>query len=488
MTAASAYLLSVLKRGSVSWPNDSHTPDWTDRPRPRKKYEPHFPVSFELLTAPDESDVLTLLETATSAYGYQNRRLDVSPNDRDGRAFRIAEPIYGRAAAAGGGLYPIELYLRTSGTTNLVAGTYYIDWALRRLAPISLGIRPQPDGLGNAHNHDIVVTVRYWANAFKYGDFTYHVVAMDVGAFLATFGIALPAAVKDACEIQLVAGNDPIRNSLGISHPDEDVYATISIGSSSDLSRRLSSRHPGRAHAEERSKAPQTFPQTARVLTEHVANCELARTWALPSVRLRDPVTALSSRHTSFGRFVSRGVDVNTLNDIVRETLTVSSVIAQSLEMPQLEMYAVVLNVEGLAAGVHRFDQAAECWVSTKEIMNSYELQTAYFLDNYDMAKVAVVLIPVAIPEAARDVRGNGYRALNAQVGAVAQLVYLLSADNSVGCGAMLGFDNAAVGRSVLGSEPANLSDEWPFLLLALGHEVNPLHRFHATLKTIEER
>jgi nitroreductase len=66
------------------------------------------------------------------------------------------------------------------------------------------------------------------------------------------------------------------------------------------------------------------------------------------------------------------------------------------------------------------------------------------------------------------DIFGNrGYRALNVEVGLVAQSIYLTATALSIGCGAALGFDQSALTKA-LGLDGSDLRAQ---LALIVGHE-----------------
>lgn len=470
MTVTGEYLLGVLTRASTGWPDDGHKPEWDARPRPRKLYDTSACVPIDDLVHDDDRAVRAALDAALRAYAYRDRRVDVTPNDREGRAFRVAQPVYGRATVAGGGLYPLELYLCTQGTTTLPAGAYHVDWALRRLVPVSLG----PDS--SHQGHQLVVTVRYWANSFKYGEFCYHVVGMDVGSFLATFDLVAGDDLPRTTE--LTGDGTGWRRALGLDASTEDVYAVVHLGSPGEPPRRAASAaqvatgRPGRA-----------FARTAAVVAEHMATATGSRTWARPAPEVADVERVLDARHTCFGRFTDEAVDLEEMTVLARDTLGLADPLAEAFGVPPVELHAVLRNVTGAGAGVHRYSRSTGAWVRSGPEVADAELQSVYFLDNYDMGRVAAVIVPVVRPQpAAEDLASNAYRALNALVGALAQDVYVLATRAGLGCGAILGFDNQRFGGWLLEHPPRTLADPWPYLMLAVGRERTPSHSFRARL------
>ena len=47
----------------------------------------------------------------------------------------------------------------------------------------------------------------------------------------------------------------------------------------------------------------------------------------------------------------------------------------------------------------------------------------------------------------------------------------------------MLGFDNTGVGEALLSESPKDIDSAWPYLMVAVGPERSPYHRYLAPLK-----
>jgi nitroreductase len=376
--------------------------------------------------------------------------------------------------------------------------------ALRRLATGDLSPRVRR-ALGTVTTEGgqfLLVTVRFWQNAFKYAEFSYHCVTMDLGCLLRTWqtwaaacGIALGARLWfDEPELDRLLGLDPAR---------ESVLAVVPLPWSADSAPgRSPVAHSAAAWAEgatpvtapvvERSRTVLRFPaaEAAHLAAAYdtgpcpvrevsaKAAAELTGTTAAETVRLPEPTElggsvaeALTARRSSFGRFSAHrplaAEDLAALLDAATTGARSHSTATGTAPLTRTAVF--VQHVAGLRAGPYLHDPEAQSLIPLAEPAPHPFLQRAYTLNNYNLEQAAAVLIPLGRPHAAVAAAGpRGYRLLNAEVGAVAQSVYLAAAALGTGCGAALGFDYEALRRALA---PALGPDTWPLLLLMAGHE-----------------
>jgi hypothetical protein len=125
-------------------------------------------------------------------------------------------------------------------------------------------------------------------------------------------------------------------------------------------------------------------------------------------------------------------------------------------------------HVHRLRQGIYDYDQEACALVSRHDGDCSFELQSRYFLQNYNLEQAAAGIVIVGPVQRMLHAYGNrGIRVLNAEVGLVAQHIYMACAGRRTGCGALLGFDNVAI------NELAGIGgDETSLLLLMVGPQV----------------
>jgi len=178
-------------------------------------------------------------------------------------------------------------------------------------------------------------------------------------------------------------------------------------------------------------------------------------------------------RQSSFGRiFAHRPLTAPELATLLYAGATVCaypSDFTQAGGMPSLTQLMVFsINVEGVEPGAYGYDREQHClWTIQRGDMSVF-LQDHYGLTNYNMAATGAVLIIMGSPNGMLDTFGNrGYRALNVEVGLVAQSQYLTATALSIGCGAIFGFDHSAL-TSVFGLDGSDLRAQ---LAVVTGHE-----------------
>jgi SagB-type dehydrogenase family enzyme len=129
----------------------------------------------------------------------------------------------------------------------------------------------------------------------------------------------------------------------------------------------------------------------------------------------------------------------------------------------------IVRNVEGLAEGVYNYGQSWSGLSLVDAARIPERLQSIYFLNNHNLHQVPVILIVVGKLEAALQTFGaRGIRLLNAEAGILAQRAYLSSAELSLGCAAVLGFDAQQI-RSIAAIDAAEI----PVLLIFIGRSTS---------------
>ncbi|MFG3254761.1 nitroreductase family protein [Streptomyces sp. NPDC048172] len=523
-----AYLDAVLRRASVPMEGEVFRPDWADGPRSHKVYEglPAYPLPPG--DASPASPLTALSGMLHDSYAWRSRRLRITADPGQGGRERYGGAAWGRGSAAGGGLYPCEIYWVTGVTGaghadggGVLPGVYHYDQpghAVRRLITGDVSARvSRALGFDTQTGPDqfLLVTVRFWQNAFKYAEFSYHCVTMDLGCLLGTWQTWAAAHDVPLSPAALWFDELDLNRLLGLDPADESVLAVVPLPwSEPDTRRRVAPTSPGPdpglqadTPVAERSRAVRHFPQAQ---SAHLAAVEAPpHLPPAPSPRLsptsptdtaplplpppapprRDLSASLATRRSSFGLLSAEtplaAEELAALLRAATETPHLRTDVrpgtGKASGTPPLTGVAVFVNhVTDVPPGVYAYEPEAHALTPIPGPGPHPFLQDVYTLNNYNLEQAATVLVARARPHAVLDATGpRGYRLLNAEIGALAQSVYLTATAHGLSCGAALGFDYEKMANR-LGKGPEN--DTWPLLLLMTGHERPTQAEFDARL------
>lgn len=540
------YVESVFRRGREPMEPVGFSPDWEDQPSRHKTYlgVRRFPLPDGLgLPLAGAGDVLlgdgpagrgapwtseSLAALLRLSYGVLDRRLRVSWNQDSHVRVLYPESLWGRGAASGGGMYPLEVYWVAGPGGPLTPGVYHYSTAhhaFERLlagdltdevrAACATGAETGPgaaseDGTaapGGAADGFLLVTVRFWKNAFKYNSFCYHVVTQDLGALLGCWDTVARGSGRRLSRI-LWFDDERLNRLLGTDTDEESVLAVVPLASGHRTEHAAGASGDG-ASGESASGGVDcgglidrpSFERSARTMifeqVQQVHQAVLADRRPRPApaaardlvprpdparaaVELPAPLTArlhtdvgqvLRSRRTSFGSFVrSRVLGLDELATVLAGTVSgqryASDVVPEDVGLTGLHVLAN--RVDGLPSGTYRYVPDAHHLQVARQEPIAEMLQHSYYLSNYNLEQVGAVLAISGRWRSVLAAYGNrGYRVLNAEVGALAQTAYTAAAALGVGCGAVLGFDNIAMDEAV----GLDDGDERTFLFVLLGHE-----------------
>jgi len=534
MSVVENYALDILQRARVPMEPVDYEVDWFDQPRRHKVYpgSVRIPlpdgravtragVSGQVAAGgtaaggePGAFDLDTLAAMLRDSYGINGRRMAIHGNDDVAGLPSYPRATWSRGTASGGGLYPVEIYLVTSGTPGLAPGVYNYSSAHHALSRLGLGdvagaVRSAlPEGAPTAE-HYLLLSVKFWKNSFKYNSFSYHVVAMDVGTILGTWRLwadanglpCEPVLWFDEPALNTITGVDGVRESVFAVVPlpwagdrtGEPAVSTTEALRGAGPAPALPVVGPVRTRENERSVHHIAFEQVDAVQAAVLGagrgpDSSDTRTAAPrpegagPRVQLPAPrevsmplEKALRRRRSSFGRFAQDPpLALADLHALLRAGGDASEVhrgpFGSDTAMTRV---AVIANhVEGLDAGAYDYDPETGTLVGRTAAQLGALLQRVYFLQNYNLEQAAAVLVVVGRPRAAVRAYGpRGYRLMNAHVGAVAQYLYTTAAGLHVGCGAALGFDNVTYRELLDLAGTSGEEEEWPLLIAMVGHE-----------------
>ncbi|MEU8262712.1 nitroreductase family protein [Micromonospora sp. NPDC048999] len=519
---AHAYATAILRRGRDPMPPVDFTPNWADAPR-RGKYYPAA-TAFPLPTAPavsadldsalrgpgdaDEPFTLALLAGMLHhSYGLLGRRLGIQANTDLAALPSYAHANWHRGTASGGGLYPCSVYWVAGPGAGVSPGVYYYAHArhaMQRLlagdvtARVNAAVNPRRPA-----DQFLVIGVKFWQNAFKYNNFSYHAVSMDVGTLLQTWRLWAGAQGRQIRPVLWFDQAD-LADLLGLAPDDEALFAVVPLTWAAPAAAvDAPPPTPGRVRHtdQERSRTVISFDTLRRINRSTAAAVDRPPIGALadaaahpapagtglplpPAAPMEIPVsTALADRRSSFGRFSARRpISAEHLAALLRATAgtTVPCEIDGAADRPLAKVYAFVNHVAGVPAGGYAYDPEEHTLVRVTGGPPGDFLQRNYFLANYNLEQAAVVLVPTVRTHAVLDATGDrGYNLVNATVGAISQTFYTAAAALRLGAGVALGFD------SVSYVEELALSDagEFPLLIMLAGHERTQLGDYRYELR-----
>lgn len=515
MGYAHEYADAILQRNRVPMEPADYVPNWTDGPR-KGKYYPGvdsmplpasgYPAGASLDRGLDqdaardgEFDLPALSGMLRDSYGLTGRRLGVQANTDLSALPHYPLANWSRGSASGGGLYPVSVYWVSGANGPVPPGVHYYSTrhhAMQRLltGDVSHEVR---EALGEAApgpetDQYLVLGIKYWQNAFKYNNFSFHAVSMDLGACLQTWRMWAGARGL-AVEPALWFDEERLGRLLGVDTEEEGLFAVVPLKWAGAGPLPAPAAAPAgvrvRHRDRERSRTVLTFDALRRMQTVTSGNAadrprpdDLTPAAAHPVDRARpevalppaEPLTsdvraALRARRSSFGRFdAQKPMTATQLAACLAAAAAGSRIGGDGGGQRLTKLYAFVSHVESLTPGAYEYDPEAHSLRLVKAGRPGEFLQRNYFLTNYNLEQAGAVLVPTVRTHAVLDAVGDrGYRLVNATIGAIAQTVYTAASAMDTGCGVALGFDNLSYVEE-LGLAGTG---EAPLLIMMIGNE-----------------
>ncbi|MFF9073702.1 nitroreductase family protein [Streptomyces sp. NPDC014735] len=512
MGYAHEYAAAILQRGRVPMDPADFVPDWADGPRKTKFYpgtdslplpECDYPAHADLDRglAQDAGtdgafDLALLSGMLRDSYGLTGRRLGVQSNTDLSALPHYPLANWSRGTASGGGLYPVAVHWVSGPSGPVPPGVHYYSTrhhAMRRLltgdvtgevrAALGEGA-PGPDT-----DQYLVLTIKYWQNAFKYNNFSFHAVSMDLGACVQTWrlwagarGLSVePALWFDEERLGRLLGADPEAEGVFAVVPLRWAGATAPAPSPSPVSVHHRDQERSRTvlafdalrrmqNVTAAGGAERPAPEALDPAVAHPVDPDRPGT-PLPACPPLDTDvrTALRARRSSFGRFeAQQPITAEQLASCLAASVAGSRIGGDTGAQRLAKLYAFVCHVEGVEPGAYEYDPDAHSLRLVKAGNPGAFLQTNYFLSNYNLEQAAAVLVPTVRTDAVLDAVGDrGYRLVNAAVGAIAQTAYTTASAVGIGCGVALGFDNI----SYIEELGLDGTGEAPLLIMMIGNE-----------------
>jgi SagB-type dehydrogenase family enzyme len=506
------YLHAVLHRGPGPMAPAGYRPDLTDQPWPYKVYPDATRIPLpESDPSPPPGPAFTMASLSAmlrQSYGLTSRRLRVDGNGNGDTQPWHKFSVWGRGAASGGGLYPLEIYWAAGAGAPIAPGIYHYSPAHHALDRLLAGdvterVRSALGPESANHHQHLVVAARFWRSAFKYADYSYHVVTMDVGALLGAWA-AWARAEETELRPRLWFHEAALNDLLGLDPTMESVMAVVPLPWHPAAARPTPTDTSGtepfgpagavcrpvleRSHhivrfsvMDDVHAATMTADRLdPEALARAAPPCAADTPRSASTLPLAPPDSAvldgdqrhlLACRRSAFGLLTREpslpAADLGTILAAGSRAGLLRSDATDAGGAPALTRLGVFVNqVAGVPAGTYRYDRDRHRLDLLDTAPPGPFLQRSYFLSNYNLDRAAAVVAVQGRPEAVIQAAGDrGYRLLNAAAGALAQAIYLASAALGLGCGAVLGFDCVALaGRLALSG-----TDEWPVLLMLVG-------------------
>jgi SagB-type dehydrogenase family enzyme len=456
------------------------------------------------------SDLLML------CFGVLRRRLTIDWSSKQLQRSRSEKTSFARSTPSGGGLYPIETYLVSTGKGELLSGIYHYDVAQHALARLRMGkyVNVISEALNypgwEAYDVLLVLTAHFRKSVFKYHNFAYQLATLDVGASVATVEHVASAMGWKLSIIYWF--NDEIMNSLlgtDINQSSPFIMLGLSINETSErespqkIQERTVDETGGslppirarvceqankanlpellltvnRATLLQRVERPLDLLGTPATVTQRIERLNPNGNVGLPD-ELRD-------RETSWGQF-RRAPALKF--EILDEVLSAGANGTQyrtdlfgNHSIPSfVRLFVIANSIASLDRGVYEYgftnSQLSERIFSP--VPSS--LQEIYRLQNFNLDQISAVLVVVGrLDLALKAVGARGVRVMNAEAGMIAQRIYIASGAKALGCGTVAGFDAAQVAAMVGIGMPADV----PLLLIFVGSQVQHVFGYDFSLE-----
>ncbi|WP_181774181.1 SagB family peptide dehydrogenase [Amycolatopsis pittospori] len=419
-------------------------------------------------------DLDTLAWLLRASYGPRGRRLRFDSAQSNAGFSRYPLANWHRGAAGGGGLYPLRLYLVAGPKGAVAPGVHHYSTAQHAFDQIRTGDRTEAIRAAVRHpdadrtDQFLVITLRFWNNAFKYANFAYQVGTLDVGVLLGTLG-ALADGIDVPLRHLLWFDDETINSVLGVDVEDESVLAVIPLPWRTGT---------GQAPDPVPSPPPAEPVEISRTVQRFSWTQEVHRTTLLSGRRRPDPVLLESAagtpgrpcgesadvlmgrRRSSFGGLTTeqpvRRQELDEVLDLVHRTrLHDDDLRAEGSTGGWTRLSVLATHVGGLAPGGYRYDgpgnglRAAGPTPSVagwRDTLAAITRRTS----NYSLQQAAAVLVVSGdLDDLVARFGPRGHRILNAAAGQVVQSCYLAAAAARLGCGAILSLDHLVVDEAL---------------------------------------
>lgn len=452
-------------------PPDLHDIDWQSAPSPFKLYRECQKMSLDNQTpaqhAPGTRGSLSVEQIGQllqGTYGLtRERRMRISEVRRLNGGFAPAHMFsmavsYLRPVPSGGGLFPCELYLLIGPEQSPPAGIYHYDplhhaLDILRERDYSFALSACLAQPGERPSElALLLSCMFWKDAFKYGEFSYRLQSLDLGAVIGQYQLLIEHyGYKTKVNYRFL--DLPVNRLLGLDTLYESVYAIITPDI--HLKERSLTETSSALDLIERLPAPEGIPiELGRSLAQysalealHHASClktfEALETRSFvassppPTLTsqilsqagpMLDLFQSLYSRRTTFGHFQSGKVSKHQFVSLLLASTHEypDDLGDQSIGLQHILLYCVVNAIDGLSPGIYCYHPQ---WKTLDMLCRADmrpELQAALLGPSHNMWQANICFFPVGNYEQGFQVYGDRwYRIQNMQAGIVVQRLAL---------------------------------------------------------------
>jgi len=378
-----------------------------------------------------------------------------------------------RAASCTGALYHVELYLVCGAIDDLRAGVYHYDAPAETLHSLRDG--DYRAVVGNAAGIDgsdaeafVVMTSTFWRNAWRYEERAYRHAFWDSGTIAANL---IGLADERGLQPRLHAGfiDDVVNHLIGVDNQREAATCILTLGVGAtpapapDVETIVEETEP-------LSKAEIEYPKIWQThAASSLGHVPALRRWLEATAATPAP-DAPQPPNESLESIIQRRGSTRHFSDapITRPelaTLLEAALQPIAADFPALaQVFVIVNNVEGLPAGLYRFDTQANRLPRLKR--GDFRGQAAHLA--LDQAAAAEAAINIYFVASLQDVLGTlgerGYRAAQLEGGIRGGRVYLKATELGLRATGLTFYDDEVAQLLEEPEDPAVL------FLIAAGH------------------
>ena len=466
--------------------------DWEDAPLPYKLYRglPEVPLTAEVpLTLKKREDHLTpnleeLGHFLWYIYGLTQYSQSIINDETVEKKASFTQSLR-RFVPSGGALYPNELYVYVK-LDDIANGIYHYDVAHHRLLLLREGNFDDYLSRSLANSLPlsdcfctVFVSTVFWKNFYKYNNFSYRLQGLDAGVVIGqTLEVANRMGFSTRVCYQFL--DRSINHLLGLSVPEESVYAVIPISmkpsitcvdneqkreemvSASELCREV----PMLNHVSyNRSKRVIDYPmlrklneasmfETTQSFVKIMKNndkklpLDTTEMVLLPFTECfsYDFASVCRKRYSPDNDFMLGKVSQTQLSTLLKETFSFSYQNDLDETQGQFEtrvsLYGSFYNVEGIPNGAYSYDNGTHAIRRITEGDYREFLQSGLTMPNVNLYQVPLCMHVVGDKDHLKEKLGyRGYRIQQMEAGILVQRLLLVSCALGMGGHPLLGFD-----------------------------------------------